>query len=139
MCPHAHLELSVLPVLVLSAIPIAPAVPELLSTNVRLALRIFPFSYLDVVCRRAANPSSSIRPLPHAKRATRVVRVALVLVLVIAWHVRVLLKFCELEHVYLRIATDHQMLFLDWAYVFLMWCKNPLPQIPSLQYPVRRV
>lgn len=92
MSPLARLVLSVLPVLVLSVIPIVPAAPDPLSTNVRHALRIFPFSHLDVVYRRAANPSSSIRPLLHARFATRVVQAALLLGLVIVWHVRALLK-----------------------------------------------
>ena len=120
MFPLARLELSVLPVLALSVIPIVPAAPDRLSTNVRHALRIFPFSHLDVVCRRAANPSSSIRPLLHVRLATQVVQAALLLGLVIVWHVRALLKFCKLDHVYLRIAMDPRTLFPDWAYVFLM-------------------
>ena len=89
----ARLELSVLPVLVLSVIPIVPAALDPLSTNVRHVLRIFPFSHLDVVSRRAANPSSTIRPPLHARLATRVVQAALPLGLVIVWHVQVLLKF----------------------------------------------
>ena len=79
MFPLAHLELSVLLVLVLSVIPIVPAAPELLSTNVRHALQIFPSSHLDVVCRRAANPSSTIGPLLRARLAIRVVQAALLL------------------------------------------------------------
>ena len=116
----ARLELSVLPVLVLSVIPIVRAAPDPLSINVRPALLIFPFSHLDVVCRRAANPSSLIKPLLHARLVTRVVQAALLLDLVIVWHVRALLKFCKLDHVYLRIAMDPRTLFLDWAFVFLM-------------------
>jgi hypothetical protein len=135
--PLARLELSVLPVLVLSVIPIVPAAPDPLSTNVRHALPIFPFSHPDVVCRHAANPSSSIKPLLHARLVTRVVQAALLLGLVIVWHVRALLKFCKLDHVYLRIVMDPRTLFLDWAFVFLMWW-YPLPQIPPLRYPVRR-
>ena len=93
MSPLARLELSVLPVLVLSVIPIVPAAPDPLSINVRHALRIFPFSHLDVVYRLAANPSSLIGPLLHVKLATRVVQAALLLGLVIVWHVRALLRF----------------------------------------------
>ena len=121
--PLARLELSLPRVLVLSVIPIAPAALDPLSANVQHAPPTFPFSHLGVACQHVANPSSSINPLRHARLATRVARVALPLALVIVWHVQVLLKSCALDHVYPRIAMGPRMLFLDWAFVFLIWWK----------------
>lgn len=89
----ARVELSLQPVLVSNVIPTAPAVPDLLSVNVQHAPRSFLFSYLDVAYQRVANPNFLTRPLPHAKLATRVAQVVIVLGLMVVWHVRVLLKF----------------------------------------------
>lgn len=123
----AQLELSLHPVLVLRVILIAPAAPVPLSPNVQHAPRSSLFSHLDVAYRRAANPNSSTTLHRHARLATRVVQAVLLLDLVTVWHVRVLVKFCKLDRVYLRIAMDPRMSFLDWAFVFPTWCKCQLP------------
>ena len=126
----ARVELSVPPVLVFRVILIAPIAQEPLSANVQHAPRSFPFSHLDVVYQRVVNPSFSTRPVRHARLAIRVAQVALILAPIIVWHVRALLKFCALDHVYLRIVLGHRMLFLTWAFVFLIWCKYHQYQLP---------
>lgn len=109
----ARMELSLPPVLVLSVTPIAPVAPDPpLSVNVQHAYRRVLFSHLDVAYEHVPNPNSSTRTIRRAGNATRVAQAVLVLALIIVWHVRVPLKFCVLDHVYLRIALDHRMSFL---------------------------
>lgn len=76
--PPARLELLALLVLAFSAILIALAALDPLSTSVQHAPRNSLFSRLDVASQRVAKPSSLIALRRHARPATRVAQAALV-------------------------------------------------------------
>ena len=138
VCLLARMELSLPPALVLRVTLIAPVAPDLLSMNVQNASRRVLFSHMDVAYQHVSDHSSLTRPVRRARIATRVAQAVLVLALLIVWHVRTVLNFCVLDHVYLPIALDHRMLFLAWEFVFLIWCKFQIPQPqPQLQIRLR--
>ena len=80
---------------------IATLAPDSLTMNVQAVARIVLFSPMDVVFGHVPKkPSTSTIPRIHARLAMRVARAALMLVLVIVWHVRILLMFCKMEGVH---------------------------------------
>ena len=92
----ARKELSVFPVLVFPVMVIASPVPDSLSINVQVALRIVLSYPVDVVYERVPEKTSSLTPAQrHAtgSLATRVAKVALLLAPVVVWHVQILLEF----------------------------------------------
>ena len=73
---------------------IASPVPDSLSINVQVALRIVLSYSVDAVYERVPKKTSSSTPAQrHASLATQVAQVALLLALVVVWHVQILLEF----------------------------------------------
>ena len=96
---HVRRTRSVHLVLVSLVIPIAQRVQADLSTNARVATRIFQSSRMVVASRLVARTSTSTLPHPHANLAMGVALVALVLVQITASPVLALAKSSAVEPV----------------------------------------
>lgn len=86
---HARKELSVIPILVFHVLPIALPAPDPLPINVQNAPQIVLFTTTDIAIQSVpTKTSTSTLPYRHASLATRLAQAALVLALVVVWHVQ---------------------------------------------------